>query len=82
MLGAVVAWLVNQWQQRSRDEYLRKEKLYRDLLDALQGFYESPPRSLAISSTAVPATDAQKTKETGIPQSAQAGMAVCARRGD
>jgi hypothetical protein len=62
LLGAVVAWPVNQWQQRSRDEYLRKEKLYRDLLDALQGFYESPPGTLAISSTAIPVTDAQKTK--------------------
>jgi hypothetical protein len=61
LLGAVVAWLVNQWQQRSRDEYLRKEKLYRDLLDALQGFYESPT-SVPISSTTILATDQQKTK--------------------
>lgn len=43
LLGAVIAWLVNQWQQRARDEYLRKEKLYRDLLNALEGFYTAPP---------------------------------------
>jgi hypothetical protein len=42
LIGAVVAWFVNQWQQRSRDDYLRKEKLYRDLLDAIQGFYDKP----------------------------------------
>jgi hypothetical protein len=51
LLGAVVAWFVNQWQQRSRDEYLRKEKLYRDLLDALRAFYESPSNAAPSSST-------------------------------
>jgi len=45
-IGAVVAWFVNQWQQRSRDDYLRKEKLYRDLLDAIQGFYTNPSRAV------------------------------------
>jgi hypothetical protein len=53
---------VNQWQQRSRDEYLGKEKLYRDLLEALQSFYESPARILSIPSTALLSIDQQKTK--------------------
>ena len=62
LLGAVVAWLVNQWQQRSRDEYLRKEKLYRDLLDALQGFYESPPNVVPIPGTAALLINQPKAK--------------------
>jgi hypothetical protein len=44
------------------DEYLRKEKLYRDLLDALQGFYENPATSVQISSMTILVTDQQKTK--------------------
>jgi hypothetical protein len=40
LLGAVVAWVVNQWQQRAKEEYVRKETLYRNLLEGLQGFYQ------------------------------------------
>jgi hypothetical protein len=54
LLGAVVAWLVNQWQQRSREDYLRKEKLYRDLLDAVQGFYENPSGPVPASTGLLP----------------------------
>ena len=58
LIGEVVAWFVNQWQQRSREDYLRKEKLYYDLLDAIQGFYANP--SLPVrASTVLPANRGQ-----------------------
>ena len=42
LLSAVLAWLANEWRERVREDYLRKENLYRSLLDAMQGFYEAP----------------------------------------
>lgn len=49
LMGAVIAWLANQWRQRAREDYLRKERLYRDLLDAVQGFYQNPGGSVLFS---------------------------------
>lgn len=39
LLGAVVAWFVNEWQKRLSDQHLKKEESYRQLLESLKGFY-------------------------------------------
>lgn len=61
VLGAAVAWFVSQWQQRSRDEFLRREALYGELLRAMQGFYEAPTQQLQ-NSTAMIAPISQATQ--------------------
>lgn len=64
VFGATLAWLFNQWRERSREEYLRKEKLYRALVDAMQGFYQQSPTSTTIpfSTTLVSAGIEQTTQ--------------------
>ena len=39
LVGAVVAWFVNEHRRRASDEYQRKEERYRELLRAMTGFY-------------------------------------------
>lgn len=39
LVGAVVAWFVNERRRRAWEEYLRKEERYRALLRTLSGFY-------------------------------------------
>ncbi len=39
LLGAVVAWLTNEWRKRIADQYQRKEANYKELLRSLRGFY-------------------------------------------
>lgn len=39
LLGAVVAWLVNEWQKRLSQQFERKEQRYAELLRSLRGFY-------------------------------------------
>lgn len=39
LLGAVVAWFLNERRRRAWEEYLRKEERYRELLRTLTGFY-------------------------------------------
>jgi hypothetical protein len=39
LLGAVVAWLANEWQKRIAQQYERKEQRYKELLSSLRGFY-------------------------------------------
>lgn len=39
LLGAVVAWFVNEWRKRVWEQYQRKEESYRELLRCLKGFY-------------------------------------------
>ena len=39
LLGAVVAWFVNEWRKRLADQYQRKEANYKELIKALRGFY-------------------------------------------
>ena len=39
LLGAIVAWLVNEWRKRIWEQYQRKEQSYRELLRCLKGFY-------------------------------------------
>ena len=68
LLGAAIAWLVNQWQQRAREDYLRKEKLYRDLLDAVQAFYETPSGPAPASTIFLPATGQTSGRETFLSQ--------------
>ena len=40
LLGAVIAWYVNEWRKRLADQYQRKEANYKELIRALRGFYE------------------------------------------
>lgn len=39
LVGAVIAWFMNERRRRSWEEYLRKEERYRALLRTLSGFY-------------------------------------------
>ncbi|WP_278487185.1 hypothetical protein [Achromobacter insolitus] len=39
LVGAVVAWFVNEWRKRVADQYQRKEASYKELLRSLRGFY-------------------------------------------
>jgi hypothetical protein len=39
LIGAVVAWFLNERRRRAWEEYLRKEERYRELLRTLAGFY-------------------------------------------
>lgn len=39
LVGAVVAWFLNERRRRAWEEYLRKEERYRELLRTLTGFY-------------------------------------------
>ncbi len=41
LLGAVVAWFVNEWRKQIADQYQRKEANYKELLRSLRGFYVS-----------------------------------------
>jgi hypothetical protein len=40
LIGAILAWFINEWRKRSLEEYQRKEERYRQLILALKGFYE------------------------------------------
>ena len=39
LVGAVLAWFLNERRRRTWEEYLRKEDRYRELLKSLSGFY-------------------------------------------
>lgn len=39
LVGAVLAWLLNERRRRAWEEYLRKEDRYQKLLKSLSGFY-------------------------------------------
>lgn len=39
LLGAVAAWLTNEWRKRVADQYQRKEANYKELIRSLRGFY-------------------------------------------
>lgn len=39
LIGAVIAWILNERRRRAWEEYLRKEERYRELLRTLTGFY-------------------------------------------
>ena len=39
LIGAVIAWLTNEWRKRITDQYQRKETNYRELLKSVRGFY-------------------------------------------
>lgn len=39
LVGAVIAWFLNERRRRAWEEYLRKEERYRELLRTLTGFY-------------------------------------------
>jgi len=38
-VSAVIAWFLNERQKRATEEYVRKERRYEALIDALGGFY-------------------------------------------
>ena len=40
LLGAVIAWYVNEWRKRIADQYQRKEANYKELIRSLRGFYD------------------------------------------
>ena len=40
---AIIAWALNERGRRERDEYVRREARYQELLAALRGFYEGTP---------------------------------------
>ncbi|MDP8298046.1 MAG: hypothetical protein RAP41_07720 [Candidatus Orphnella occulta] len=61
LVGAVVAWLANEWQKSKREEYQRKEEKYQVLLNSLKGFYITTPSS-----------EAKKMKEVFLDQ-----LALC-----
>ena len=39
LVGAVLAWFLNERRRRAWEEYLRKDERYRELLRTLTGFY-------------------------------------------
>ena len=39
LLGGVIAWLANEHQKRSLEQYQKKEAQYQELLTSLKGFY-------------------------------------------
>lgn len=39
LLGGVIAWLANERQKRSLEQYQRKEAQYKELISTLNGFY-------------------------------------------
>lgn len=39
LVGAVIAWYINERRKRSLEEYQKKEERYRELLRAIKGFY-------------------------------------------
>ena len=39
LLGAVIAWFINEWRKRVWEQYQRKEECYKELLHCLTGFY-------------------------------------------
>ncbi len=39
LLGAVVAWFLNEWRKRVWEQYQRKEANYKELVRCLRGFY-------------------------------------------
>jgi len=47
LVGAVIAWVANEFIKQRSEQYQRKEKKYQELLIALKGFYISsdPSRS-------------------------------------
>lgn len=45
LIGAVIAWFVNEWRKRIADQYQRKEANYKELLRTLNGFYVGAPNS-------------------------------------
>ena len=61
LLGAVLTWVFNLWRQRAKEEYLRKEPLYRDLLSAVRGFYQASGTPPITISTASPPFDPSRS---------------------
>ena len=45
LLGAVIAWYVNEWRKRIADQYQRKEANYKELIRSLRGFYDGVQES-------------------------------------
>ena len=45
LIGAVIAWYLNERRRRAWEEYLRKEERYRELLRNLSGFYSHASNS-------------------------------------
>jgi hypothetical protein len=39
LLGAVLAWFLNEWRKRLWEQYVRKEDQYKQLVRCLRGFY-------------------------------------------
>ena len=39
LVGAVLAWVANEWRKRGWEEYQRKEDRYQELIKSLKGFY-------------------------------------------
>ena len=39
LLGAILAWYINEWRKRLADQYQRKEANYKELLRSVRGFY-------------------------------------------
>lgn len=39
LMGAVIAWFLNEWRKRIWEQYKRKEDQYKILIKCLQGFY-------------------------------------------
>jgi len=39
LLGAVIAWFVNEWRKRLSEQFERKEASYKQLVQSLKGFY-------------------------------------------
>lgn len=42
---AVVAWVVNEHRKRAHEDYIRKEKNYESMFEALRGFYTEAAQS-------------------------------------
>ena len=39
LIGATIAWFVNEWRKRIWEQYQRKEESYKELLRCIDGFY-------------------------------------------
>ncbi len=39
LVGAIIAWFVNEWRKRLWKQYQRKEASYKELVRCLRGFY-------------------------------------------
>ena len=39
LIGAIIAWFINEWRKRLADQYERKETNYKEIVRSLRGFY-------------------------------------------